>query len=124
MRMFRFFCVAVLLFMSSAVSADPAVIYDGFVCSSRLPAIEGNTLGDVVVISNAMHEVATDKGVINLTCHFEHNEELPYATSARGFDCWIADKKFDFFVTTNSMMLATPGGRAVMVCKYKSNPQE
>ena len=102
--------VPVLMLVASASFADPAAVINDFSCTGFIPNEAGGSLG--VVFTTATHSVVTDNGVTSLTCRFDHDFELPQAYGAKGFVCGT------FAGTTDdSMMLATPGGKAILKCK-------
>ena len=105
-------CISVFALCSTMAMADPAAVFDEFQCEGFIPDIDGNSLGPVFTTDS--HKVITDKGVAKLSCHFDHDIELPYATGAQGFVCGISG-----ILTTDTMMLATPGGQATLVCQIK-----
>jgi hypothetical protein len=86
--------------------ADPAVVIDEFGCTGFVPD-NGTSL-----FTTESHAVLTRSGVNILTCHFNHAVVLPHATGAQGFLCGTV-----FGLTSDTKMLATPGGKATLVCK-------
>ena len=101
-----------LLCLSAPAFAEPATVIDDFGCIGFVPDLDGGSLGGV--FTEESHAVSTKKGVTTLTCHFDHDVDLPHATGAKGFLCNTL-----FGLTENTRMLATPGGKAVLVCKIK-----
>ena len=110
----RLFCASILLLGASAVCADPAAVIDDFGCGAWIPDYDGSHLGWVTTTES--HKVITDKGVRILTCHFDHEFDLAYATGDQGFLCGISG-----IPTSKSKMIATPGGKATLVCKINGN---
>ena len=109
--------VAILIFgtLASTAHAERAVVIDDFGCSGFIPNGDSETglpaLGGVFTDTES-HVVKTKSGVNILTCHFDHEIELAHATAGRGFLCSTV-----FGVTDDTKMIATPGGRATLVCK-------
>lgn len=101
---------SVLMLVASAAFADPAAVINDFDCGGFVPDETGASLGPVSTTQT--HSVVTGSGVTSLTCHFDHEFDLPQAYGAQGFVCGTF-----LGVTTDSMMLAAPGGKAVLVCK-------
>ena len=98
--------------------ADPAAVYDEFECTGFIPDSDGSFLGYVYTTNS--HKVFTDNGVTKVSCHFDHNFELPYATGAQGFACGIINPETGLAdMATDSKMLATPGGKATLNCQVK-----
>jgi len=102
--------VPVLMLVASAAFADPAAVADDFGCVGFVPDGAGGSLGGLVTTES--HSVVTGKGVTSVTCHFDHDVPLEQAYGAKGFLCGTYAG-----VTSNTKMLATPGGRAVLICK-------
>ena len=110
MKLIKLFCVSTLMLFASAAFADPAAVFDDFGCSGFVPDGAGGSLGGLFSVET--HAVVTDKGVTILTCHFDHDILLEQANGARGFLCGT-----HLGITEDTKMLATPGGRALLVCK-------
>jgi hypothetical protein len=107
---------SVLMLAASTAFADPAAVINDFGCSGFVPDENGDVLEWIT--TEKSHSVETGSGISKMTCHFDHGVDLPQAYGAQGFVCGVF---VDGIVTatTDSMMLATPGGQAVLVCKLK-----
>lgn len=105
-------------FNIQAVQAEPAMVIDDFGCGGFVP--NGDTengfpaLG--FVSTTESHAVKSSSGNQILTCHFNHNVALEKATAGRGFLCGTA-----FGITDDTQMIATPGGKATLVCKVNGS---
>jgi len=66
--------------------------------------------------------VANSKGNVKLICYFDLPEDfvLPRAFRESGFDCGIYLPRGDAF-TSNTTFVATPGGRAILICEIKAS---
>jgi hypothetical protein len=102
--------VPVLMLVASAAFADPAAVADDFGCFGFVPDGAGGSLGGLYTTET--HSVVTHKGVTSVTCRFDHNFDLPQAYGTNGFVCGTFAG-----VTNDTMMLATPGGKAILKCK-------
>jgi hypothetical protein len=100
-------CVAI---SSQVAQADPAAVIDEFGCGGFVPD-DGTGL-----FTTESHSVTTNSGVTILTCHFDHAVVLPHATGATGFLCGTF-----LGVTDDTKMFASPGGRAILVCKINGD---
>ena len=118
----KLLCASILILGASAAYSNPAAVIDEFKCSSFFP--DGNGGLDysfLISTTTEAHKVITDKGVNILSCHFDHEEDLPYARGAQGFVCGIRNGEGFLLLTTDSKMLAAPGGRATLVCKINGD---
>jgi hypothetical protein len=108
------FVVVVVGIPDQQVQAEPAVVVDDFGCGGFVPNpdTEDGFPPLAFLSTTESHAVLTKSGVNILTCHFDHLVDLPYATGARGFLCGTV-----FGVTDDTKMIATPGGKATLVCK-------
>jgi hypothetical protein len=107
----KLICASILLLGASFAFADPAAVIDDFSCSYRISDENGGWI--YFSTTDQSHKVITDSGVRILTCHFDHDLDLPYAIGYQGFVCGISGK-----LTSDSKFLATPGGQATLVCKF------
>jgi hypothetical protein len=84
----------------------------------------GYVPGSLVPLSTTdeIHTTATSSGNMKLTCHFYIPDGFEPATAvkASGFVCGIFLPTGTAF-TTDSAMVATPGGRATLKCQIKAN---
>ena len=98
-----------------AKSDNAAEIVSGAECGGFVPDGNGG-MASTLTTEKGHHRVVTKSGNIILSCQFDipDGQEPSQAISAQGFDC-TADGQ----LTTDSKMLATPGGRAILVCKVK-----
>jgi hypothetical protein len=83
-----------------------------------LPPLAFPVIGDV-------HAVGRDAGIDEffpgsgkITCIGAHDIELDYATAGRGFACEVEHQELGPIITTDTLLVATPGGRWSMVCKF------
>lgn len=84
----------------------------GFVPNSLVP----------LFTTDEIQATATSSGNVTLTCHFnipEGHEPTP-TVKASGFVCGIFLPSGTAF-TTNTAMMANPGGRATLRCQIKAN---
>jgi hypothetical protein len=72
--------------------------------------------------TDEIHTTATSSGNVRLTCHFNIPEgfEPARAVKASGFLCGIFLPSETAF-TTNTEMVANPGGRATLKCQVRAN---
>ena len=100
---------------SQDVQAEPAVVIDDFGCGGFVPNADTPTglpaLANLITFEQT-HSVTTKSGVTILTCHFDHAVDLPHATAGRGFLCGTS-----LGLTDDTQMFASPGGKAILVCK-------
>ncbi len=99
---------------SQEVQAEPAVVVDDFGCGVFVPNADTETGFPALanLFTTESHAVLTKSGVNILTCHFDHAVDLPHATAARGFLCGTF-----LGLTDDTKMFASPGGKAILVCK-------
>jgi hypothetical protein len=109
--------VALTLAAQAPIQASPAVTIDEFGCGGFVPTASGG-FGSFLVTNEKTHSVVTSSGNTMLVCHFEipAGQEPSRATRAEGFFCGTF-----LGVTTDSKMVATPGGRATLTCTIKAN---
>lgn len=117
MKRISFVCIAILLFCSTGAFAAPAAVIDGFECNAAVPNEDGGFEPFNPIVTTDSHKVITSSGVAVITCHFEHDVLLAHATGAEGFLCAIVDAG----IADESRLVATPGGKALMVCKINNN---
>jgi hypothetical protein len=101
--------------MAVAASDNAAQITQGVGCTGFVPTADGEVDLDALInTEEGHHRVITSSGNKIVSCQFDIPEELvPSSTrSASGFECSVNGE-----TTTDSRMLATPSGRAVMICK-------
>ena len=110
MKLRHLLCVVPFMFGASLTHADPAAVIDDFGCVGFVPDGGDGSLGTLV--TEESHAVVTGSGVSIVTCQFDHDIPIDQAYGAKGFICGTFDG-----LTTDTMMLATPGGKAVLVCK-------
>jgi len=99
--------------MALASSENAATVTKDKGCMGFVPSSDGG-MGPMIETTKGHHRVDTRSGVTVLSCQFDIPDSLTPAsvTKATGFDCGAGGQ-----VTTDSTMLATPGGRALLVCK-------
>lgn len=117
MKFTKLFCASLLTFSASSALADPAAVIDDFSCIGFVP----ETDPQVFLVSTESHKVITSKDSRLLSCHFDHDVELANPVAATGFLCgvFLADGS-DKVLTSDTKMLAAPGGRAMLTCKVKN----
>lgn len=98
---------------AAAQSANAATISKDFGCGGFVPTASGG-FGPFIVSFEGTHSTTNSAGVTSLVCHFDipAGLEPATATKASGFGCGT----FLGF-TTDSKMVATPGGQATLTCK-------
>ena len=98
---------------SQVVQAEPAVVVDEFGCGGFVPGDTPTGFPALAFLfTTESRALLTKSGVSILTCHFDHAVVLPHATGSQGFLCGTV-----FGLTNDTKMLATPGGKATLVCK-------
>lgn len=114
--------VTILLFSISvahAASPKAAVVLkdedNPFGCFGFVPGS-----GVFLSTTDEIHTTATSSGNVQLTCHFNIPEgfEPPKAVKETGFGCGIFLPSGGTF-TTETSMIANPGGRATLQCQVK-----
>lgn len=99
--------------MSPAIaqSDNAAYVQHEGQCGGFVPSEDG---GSGPFLIGELHQVSTSSGVTTLVCKFDIPEwALPAtATRAEGFPCNTYAG-----VTTDSKMVASPGGQATLVCR-------
>ena len=100
-----------------AQSANAATIVKDGPCGGFVPTSTGG-FGPFIGTTDLM-SVVTSSGVTSLICHFDipAGLEPASATRASGFGCGT-------FLggTTDSKMVASPGGNATLTCKINPKP--
>ena len=104
-----------LVLFSASVYAESAAVIDDFECMGFVPDGAGGSLGNIYTTDS--NKVLTKKGVRILTCHFDHRFQLQQATGAQGFLCGIFLEDGTEELTSDTKLLATPGGRALLECR-------
>lgn len=101
-----------------ADSANAATITKDFGCGGFVPTPTGG-FGSFLISNDGTHSVVTSSGVTSLICKFDIPAGLEPATATRasGFGCGT----FLGF-TTDSKMVASPGGNATLTCKINGAP--
>ena len=96
-----------------AQSDNAAVVIDEAGCNGFVPTADGG-FGSFIATTDGAHAVLTSSGVQILTCQFDIPEGLEPATAtlASGFGCFTY-----FGGTTDTKMIASPGGKATLICK-------
>jgi len=99
-------------------SANAASISKDFGCGGFVPTDTGG-FGSFLISFDGTHSVVTSSGVTSLICKFDipAGQEPAKATHASGFGCGT----FLGF-TTDSKMVASPGGNATLTCKINGAP--
>lgn len=99
-----------------AGSSNAAVITREGGCTGFVPTASGGI--GAALISDAL-QVQTKSGIVTMTCHFDIPEGFEPARTTRAVG--IACGTFAGF-TTDARMTASPGGRALLVCRI--NPKK
>lgn len=102
---------------TSAQSDNAAQIVKDSGCFGFVPTEDGG-FGAFIFTPDGAHAVATKSGNVTLICQFDIPEGLEPATAthAEGFGCGT------YFGSTNdTKMVASPGGKATLICKTKGN---
>ena len=112
-------CVSVVFPMHT--SAAGAIVIKGFECpgfipnpdtESGFPALAG-------LFTTQTHVAATGRHVARITCHFDHDFPLESPSVARGWTCAVENAfTGELVLTDNTVMLATPGGKAILQCMF------
>jgi hypothetical protein len=112
-----------VLGMSTAHAGSPnaAVVLKDFDHPSGCFFMMPNSLVPLFT-TDEIHTTATSSGNVRLTCHFNIPEgfEPAKAVKASGFPCGIFLPSETVF-TTNTEMVANPGGRATLKCQVRAN---
>lgn len=97
----------------AAQSENAAVVIDDSGCGGFVPTADGG-IGALIFTPDGAHAVRTSSGNQILTCQFDIPEgsEPATATMASGFLCGTY-----FGLTTDTKMVASPGGKATLICK-------
>ena len=117
---YLFFSVvlSMLTVFSIQASADPALVIKEFACDGFIPDPD---TGEPIfpLFTTQTHGFGVEDRVGKFTCHFEHDYPLERASSNRGFICAV-DSPFtgELLVTDKTVMLATPGGKALLQCQF------
>ena len=107
--------IALLFAASAAVSAAAVVINEDGGCTGFVPNYETETgLPELAILFGSTHSVVNSGGNTKLTCKFDHEVELERATGGQGFLCATPGG-----LTDDTMMVASPGGKATLVCQIK-----
>ena len=103
---------------AAAQSANAADISKDFGCRGFVPSATGGFAGSLFS-SDGTQSTTNSAGVTSLVCHFDIPDRLlpATATKAEGFRCGTA-----LGATTDSKMVATPGGQATLTCKVNPAP--
>ncbi len=115
---FKVLMLPVILCVGAVAQADPAMIIKDGICRGFVPNGETESGFPALefLVGTDSHSVKSGKGNQKITCHFDHSTDLDHATGGQGFLCGT-----NFGLTTDSKMLATPGGRATLTCMVKAN---
>ena len=118
-----FICIISLL--SLQAFAEPAYVVKEFDCPGFIPdPVTGAPIAPLYTTETQAVGVLGKVGKI--TCHFDHDYPLEQASAARGWPCIAEGPLGNPIYTENSVMLATPGGKALLECKFgptKGKPQ-
>lgn len=101
-----------------AQSENAATITKDFGCGGFVPTEEGDP--GTALFTDRTVSAATSSGNVKLVCHFDIPEGLEpaSATHASGFLC-----NTYLGLTTDSKMVATPGGKAVLTCEINGSTE-
>lgn len=109
---------AIAVALSAPISANNAAVrIDDAGCFAFVPTESGG-VGPLLFAPAGDHTVSTHGGITKLVCHFDipAGDEPARATRAQGFLCGTF-----FGFTTDTKMVASPGGRATLTCMIKKN---
>ena len=127
----KIFATVVLISFASVfsvqASAAPAYIVKDTLCNGFIPNpnTESGLPGVAPLQSTRIVGIgAVEDKVGKVTCHFDHEFPLDTAVEARGWICVVLDRNGDPIATDNTLMLATPGGKALLRCKFGPIPKE
>jgi len=98
-----------------ASSENAASVARNGECWGFVPTSNGG-VGDMIHTTEGHHRVVTRSGSSVVSCEFDIPNRLKPSgvTKATGFGCGV-----DGQPTNHSSMLATPGGRALLICEIK-----
>jgi hypothetical protein len=104
--------VSVMPATAAFAQPNPAVVINGEGCNGFVPTADGD-FGPGLFTPDGLHAVLTPSGNQKLTCQFDIPEgaEPARATRASGFLCGT-----NFGFTSDTRMVATPGGQATLTC--------
>lgn len=103
-----------LLTTPAMADNNAATVNKDLSCGGFVPG----SIPTVSLFTTEGHSVVTSSGNTSLTCHFDipAGQEPSKATHAEGFLCGTF-----LGVTTDSRMVATPGGTATLTCVIHAN---
>lgn len=110
--------VAVFSVPMSILAQSPndakATIFKDFSCGGFVPTPDGGSA--FPLSTDQSHSVVTPSGNTKLICDFNipDGQQPSKATHAENFLCGTP-----MGITTDSIMIATPGGKAVLTCEIK-----
>jgi hypothetical protein len=101
-------------------SDDGAEIFKDIQCSASAST---SGLGVLLFATTGNIDVATNGGNITRTCHFNipAGFEPAKAIVHKGFPCAIISKQGLVVHTTDTQIVSSPGGTAVLRCQIKAN---
>lgn len=116
------FTIVLSLFavFSAQASAAQAIVVKEFDCNGFVPNPEEGEPPLAALSTTQTQGVANIGKVGKVTCHFEHDVDLPYATSETDFVCAVpspVDPSI-ILIADRQVMLATPGGKATLRCNF------
>ena len=99
-------------------SAEPAFVIKEFDCNGFIP--DPDTGAPIFpLFTTQTHGFAVKDTVGKFSCHFNHDYPLESASAARGWLCAVTSPfTGEMLVTDNTVMLATPGGKALLQCMF------
>ena len=107
---------------SMQASAIPALVVKEFECSGFVPNpdTDDGLPGIAELFTTQTQGVAVLGKVGKISCHFDHDVDLPRAVAAKDFICAVPSPTQPgvFLVADRQVMLATPGGKAMLECKF------
>ena len=103
---------------SMQASAEPAFVIKEFECNGFIPDPD---TGEPIfpLFTTKTHGFGVKDRVGKISCHFDHDYPLESASAARGWVCSV-DSPFtgEPLFTDKTVMLATPGGKALLQCQF------
>ncbi|MDP3855601.1 hypothetical protein [Phenylobacterium sp.] len=109
--------VAFGLAIAGAATAEPATITKDFGCSGFVPNPDGSPASFLGTTES--HSVVTSSGVTSLVCKFDIPDGAEPAKATQGND-FLCNTYLG--LTTDSKMVASPGGNATLTCRINGQP--
>jgi hypothetical protein len=118
--------ITIISFISAQASAIPAIVVKEFECTGFIPDPETG-VPIFPLFTTETQGVAVVGKVGKISCHFDHDYPLERASASTDFVCAVPSPVTgELLVADRQLMLATPGGKALLECKFgpaKGEPQ-